>query len=206
MNELSMIFDRMNINTYEVLEAAGTKWNFLKFNPGLVGGHCIGVDPYYLTYKAKELGFDPKIILSGRYTNDVMSAYVAKKAVQMLAKRGKEISKCKVLVLGATFKENVEDIRNSKVADLVRELKDYSLNVTLVDPKASPEEFMHEYNLALSTKIASGYDAIILAVSHNEYKSFNESYFKEISSSDGIFLDLKGLYRGKIKTLEYWSL
>lgn len=206
MNELSMIFDRMHINTYEVLEAAGTKWNFLKFNPGLVGGHCIGVDPYYLTYKAKELGFDPRVILSGRHTNDEMSAYVAKKTVQMLVKLGKDISQSKVLVMGATFKENVEDIRNSKVADLVKELNDFSLKVTLVDPKASPEEFDHEYRLPLSKEIGTGYDAIILAVSHDQYRDLSENYFAGISSGKAIFLDLKGLYRGKINKLEYWSL
>lgn len=206
MNELSMIFDKMNINTYEVLEAAGTKWNFLKFSPGLVGGHCIGVDPYYLTYKAKALGFDPKIILSGRYTNDEMGAYVAKKTVQLLVKKGKDISKSRVLVMGATFKENVEDIRNSKVADLVKELMDFSLNVTLVDPKASPEEFEHEYGLSLSSTIEKDYDAIILAVCHDQYRSLNENYLKEISSDKAIVIDLKGMFRGKIKELEYWSL
>ena len=206
MNELSMIFDRMNINTYEVLEAAGTKWNFLKFSPGLVGGHCIGVDPYYLTYKAKSLGFDARVILSGRYTNDGMAAYVAKKVVQTLAKQGKEISRSKVLVMGVTFKENVEDIRNSKVADLIYELKDFGLKVTIVDPKASPEEFEHEYKLSIDSKVGTDYDAIIVAVGHDAYKNLDESYFISISNNDSLIVDLKGIYRSKIKKLLYWSL
>src|SRR6185369_8854377 len=145
MNELSIICDKLSINTYEVLEAAGTKWNFLKFYPGLVGGHCIGVDPYYLTYKAKELGHNPGVILSGRHINDSMGEYVAKKTVQLLVKNGKNISKSKVLIMGATFKENVEDIRNSKVVDIIKELQAFSLSVDTIDPHASAEEFKHEY-------------------------------------------------------------
>lgn len=206
MNELSMIFDQMGINTFEVLEASATKWNFLKFYPGLVGGHCIGVDPYYLTYKAKLLGFDPRVILSGRYTNDGMAPYVAKKVVQLLAKQGKEISKSHVLVMGVTFKENVEDIRNSKVADLVHELEAYGLRVTIVDPKASSEEFEHEYKLKIDSQIGKNYDSIIVAVAHQEYKMLDEAYFESISSSNALLIDLKGLYRGKIKKMFYWSL
>src|SRR5687768_7031098 len=169
MNELSIIFDKMNINTYEVLEAAGTKWNFLKFYPGLVGGHCIGVDPYYLTYKSSELGYHSKVILAGRQTNDSMGAYVAKETVKLLISKDKSLQKCRVLVLGATFKENVSDIRNSKVADVIKELQTFFINVEVVDPQASSEEFEHEYGIKISEKPTGTYDAVILAVSHTEY-------------------------------------
>ncbi|MGV3639945.1 MAG: nucleotide sugar dehydrogenase [Adhaeribacter sp.] len=206
MNELSLIFDRMQINTYEVLEAAGTKWNFLKFFPGLVGGHCIGVDPYYLTYKAKELGYDAKVILSGRTTNDNMGAYIAKKTVQSIVKAGKDISKAKVLVMGATFKENVEDIRNSKVADVIDELKGFSVNVDVVDPYANSEELAHEYGFGLLEKPAGNYDAVIVAVNHKQYLELDEAYFKSISNDRAVLVDIKGIYRDKIQDLTYWSL
>nr|WP_262908675.1 nucleotide sugar dehydrogenase [Hymenobacter translucens] len=208
MNELSMIFDRMSINTYEVLEAAGTKWNFLKFSPGLVGGHCIGVDPYYLTYKAKELGYDAKVILSGRTTNDNMGAYIARKAVQMMIKQGKDVAKSRVLVMGATFKENVEDIRNSKVADVIQELRNFSVNVDIVDPHADSDELHHEYGFRLipAAEIRKDYDAVIVAVSHKPYTEMDESYFKSITSPNAVLVDIKGLFRGKINDLQYWSL
>ena len=208
MNELSMIFDRMNINTYEVLEAAGTKWNFLKFSPGLVGGHCIGVDPYYLTYKAKELGYDAKVILSGRTTNDNMGAYIARKTVQMMIKRGKDVAKSRVLVMGATFKENVEDIRNSKVADVIQELKNFSVNVDIVDPHASSAELHHEYGFRLthSDDIRQDYDAVIVAVGHAPYAAKDEEYFQSITGENAVLVDIKGLYRNKMKELAYWSL
>jgi UDP-N-acetyl-D-galactosamine dehydrogenase len=206
MNELSLIFDRMNINTYEVLEAAGTKWNFLKFFPGLVGGHCIGVDPYYLTYKAKELGYDARVILSGRSTNDNMGAYIAKKTVQSMVKAGKDISKSKVLVMGATFKENVEDIRNSKVADVIDELKGFSVNVDVVDPYASCEELQQEYGFGLVEKPANDYDAVIVAVNHKQYLGLDEAYFKALTNDRAVLVDIKGIYRDKIQELTYWSL
>ncbi|MBA9078519.1 nucleotide sugar dehydrogenase [Rufibacter quisquiliarum] len=206
MNELSIIFDRMNINTFEVLEAAGTKWNFLKFFPGLVGGHCIGVDPYYLTYKAKALGYDSKVILSGRTINDGMGAYVASKAIKMMIKEGVAISKAKVLVMGATFKENVEDIRNSKVADVINELKSFGVQVDVVDPYASSEELEHEYGFALTQNPSNDYDAVVVAVNHKDYLGHDEDYFKGISSDNPIVIDLKGIYRGKINSLPYWSL
>jgi UDP-N-acetyl-D-galactosamine dehydrogenase len=208
MNELSMIFDRMNINTYEVLEAAGTKWNFLKFSPGLVGGHCIGVDPYYLTYKAKELGYDAKVILSGRTTNDNMGAYIARKTVQMMIKKGKDVAKSRVLVMGATFKENVEDIRNSKVADVIQELKNFSVNVDIVDPHADSDELHHEYGFRLikNDDLRTDYDAVIVAVSHKPYAEKNEAYFESITADNAVLVDIKGLYRGKINNLQYWSL
>ncbi|MEZ4949758.1 MAG: nucleotide sugar dehydrogenase, partial [Saprospiraceae bacterium] len=173
MNELSMIFDLMNIDTLEVLKAAGTKWNFLKFFPGLVGGHCIGVDPYYLVHKSKQLGYDPQVILSGRRINDGMPGFIAKRLTQMLIQRSKNPKHCKVLVMGITFKEDVSDIRNSKVADLVNELKDYSITVDVVDPHASFEEVEHEYDLKMASEIGNDYDAIIVAVSHKPYKALS---------------------------------
>jgi UDP-N-acetyl-D-galactosamine dehydrogenase len=206
MNELSIICGRLGINTFEVLEAAGTKWNFLKFYPGLVGGHCIGVDPYYLTYKSKQLGYNPNVILSGRDINDSMGAYIAKKTVQLLVKQGKDISESKVLVMGATFKENVEDIRNSKVVDVINELISFSVKVDVVDPIASPLEFKHEYNLDLLKKAGKNYDAVILAVSHKEYCNLEPAWFNSITRKNAIFVDIKGLYRNKIKNMTYWSL
>ncbi|MEI6817322.1 MAG: nucleotide sugar dehydrogenase [Bacteroidota bacterium] len=206
MNELSIIFNRMGINTYEVLEAAGTKWNFMRFSPGLVGGHCIGVDPYYLTHKAQALDYHAQVINSGRYVNDTMGFYVAKQTVKRIISYGKDISKATVLVMGATFKENVEDIRNSKVADVVNELKSYSVHVDVADPKASSEHLKHEYGFGLVDKIGTGYDAIILAVNHAEYMNLDENYFKSISAEPGLLVDIKGIYRGKIKDMNYWSL
>jgi UDP-N-acetyl-D-glucosamine/UDP-N-acetyl-D-galactosamine dehydrogenase len=205
MNELSIIFSRIGINTYDVLEAAGTKWNFLKFSPGLVGGHCIGVDPYYLTYKAEALGYHARIINSGRYVNDSMGGYVAKNCVKKIIAQGKNISKSKVLVMGATFKEDVSDIRNSKVADIVKELKSFGVKVEVVDPHADSAELKHEYGFGLS-KMGKGYDGVIVAVSHKEYRKMDEKFFKSIMSSKGVLVDIKGLLRGKIKDLKYWSL
>jgi UDP-N-acetyl-D-galactosamine dehydrogenase len=206
MNELSIIFNKMGINTYEVLEAAGTKWNFLKFMPGLVGGHCIGVDPYYLTYKAQELGYHAQIITSGRYVNDSMGFYVAKQTVKKLIALGIDINKSRVLVMGATFKEDVEDIRNSKVVDVINEFKSYGVAVDVIDPRASSEELKHEYGFELVAEVGSGYDAIVVAVNHKEYKNFTEADFKKLGSDKAIIVDLKGILRGKIKDLNYWSL
>jgi UDP-N-acetyl-D-galactosamine dehydrogenase len=206
MNELSVIFDRLGINTYEVLEAAGTKWNFLKFFPGLVGGHCIGVDPYYLTYKSEQLGYKSRVILSGRTINDEMASYVAKKTVQSILKSGKDASKAKVLVMGTTFKENVSDIRNSKVADLIHELKDFSIHVDVIDPHADSDELDHEYGYRLAQEVGTGYDAIIVAVNHKEYMGLNEDYFASKMTAHGLVVDLKGIYRKQFKQLAYWSL
>ena len=205
MNELSIIFDRMNLNTYEVLEAAGTKWNFLKFTPGLVGGHCIGVDPYYLTYKAKELGYNPEVILSGRQINDNMGAYVAQKVIKLLIAKGNDIAKSKVLIMGVTFKENVQDIRNSKVVDIINELQSFHVNVDVTDPFASKDETISEYGFSLTEKPLNNYDAIILAVPHAEYLLLEESYFESLCPN-GLFADIKGIFRDKIKNLNYWSL
>ena len=206
MNELSIIFDMMGINTFEVLEAAGTKWNFLKFQPGLVGGHCIGVDPYYLTYKASELGYDPEVILAGRNINDNMAKYVAKKVVQHIIKNSGDVKLAKVLVKGATFKENVSDIRNSKVADVVKALQSFYINVDVEDPHADSDELKHEYGFGLAAKIANDYDAVIVAVPHKAYMELDENYFAAITKPHGLVADLKGIYRNKITNRKYWSL
>jgi UDP-N-acetyl-D-glucosamine/UDP-N-acetyl-D-galactosamine dehydrogenase len=206
MNELSIIFDKMNINTYEVLEAAGTKWNFLKFQPGLVGGHCIGVDPYYLTYKSKELGYNSQVILAGRVINDGMAGYVAKKILQHIIQNNGNVKDAKVLVMGATFKENVSDIRNSKVADVVKELQSFSLNVHVADPQASSVELKHEYGFGLTPQLSNDYDAVIITVPHNHYKKLDDTYFSSITKPHAIIADLKGIYRGKINSRKYWSL
>src|ERR1051326_7905930 len=205
MNELALIFHRLGIDTKSVLDAAGTKWNFLKFFPGLVGGHCIGVDPYYLTAKAEELGYHARVINSGRYVNDSMGFYVAKNLVKKISAAGKNIAKAKVLVIGATFKENVSDIRNSKVADIVKELRSYGVKVDVVDPHADSDELEHEYGFGLN-KIGSKYDGVIVAVNHKEYLSLDEKYFTKLMSKGGVLVDVKGLYRGKMKKLTYWSL
>lgn len=206
MNELSKIFHQLNINTYDVLDAAATKWNFLKFYPGLVGGHCISVDPYYLTYKAQELGYQSEVITSGRRINDDMGPYIARRTVQLLTKHGKDPGKSKALVMGATFKENVADIRNSKVIDLIKELKLFSVNVEVVDPCASGGEMQHEYGFGLSEKIGKGYDAVIVAVAHREYRELEEDFFLSITTPNAVITDVKGILRNKIHKLNYWSL
>ncbi len=206
MNELSIIFDKMNINTYEVLEAAGTKWNFLKFQPGLVGGHCIGVDPYYLTYKSRRLGYESQVILAGRVINDGMASYIAKKVLQHIIVHNGNIKAAKVLIMGATFKENVSDIRNSKVADVVKELKSYSLNVHVTDPYASSEQLQQEYGFGLTENPDSDYDAVIITVPHNTYLKIDDKEFASITTPDAMIADLKGIYNGKITSRKYWSL
>ena len=205
MNELSIIFNKMQINTFDVLEAAGTKWNFLKFYPGLVGGHCIGVDPYYLTHKAESLGYHARVINSGRYVNDSMGFYVAKTCVKKIIAAGKNISKSRVLIMGATFKENVSDIRNSKVADIVKELKSFGVKVEIVDPYADSEELFHEYGFRLNA-VKGRYDGVIVAVNHEPYLPLQESYFKSILQPKGVLVDVKGIYKNQIKQLGYWSL
>jgi len=206
MNELSMIFNKMEINTYEVLEAAGTKWNFLKFYPGLVGGHCIGVDPYYLTYKSARFGHHARIINAGRAINDGMGSWVAQQVVQKLIAMNKNPRESKVLVLGVTFKENVSDIRNSKVVDVIEELKKYAIKVDVVDPHASPKEILEEYGFEMSETINPRYDAVIAAVSHEEYRKYDEKFLRGICYDKAVIADLKGMYRGQIKHLDYWSL
>lgn len=206
MNELSIIFDRMGINTYDVLEAAGTKWNFLHFYPGLVGGHCIGVDPYYLVHKAKELQYHPKMINSGRFVNDSMGRYIAKKIVKKVLGLGKNILHARVLVMGMTFKENVSDIRNSKVVDMVREFIDFGAVVDVVDPYASPAAVKQEYGIELKEQPEGVYDAIVVAVAHKDYLLLDENYFISLSAGKAVLGDIKGIFRHKIKKMEYWSL
>lgn len=206
MNELSIVFDRMGINTFEVLEAAGTKWNFLKFQPGLVGGHCIGVDPYYLTYKASSLGYDPEVILAGRNINDSMPRYVANKVVQHIIKNSGDIRSSRVLVKGTTFKENVSDIRNSKVADVVKALQAFYVNVEVEDPHADAEALQHEYGYGLVSELSGEYDAVIVAVPHAEYRHLDDAYFTSITKKHGLVADLKGIYRNRIVNRNYWSL
>jgi UDP-N-acetyl-D-galactosamine dehydrogenase len=206
MNELSVIFDKLGINTFDVLDAAATKWNFIKFIPGLVGGHCINVDPYYLTHKAKQLGYHSKVIAAGRFVNDDMPHYVSKKVVQHITRYTGNLSDAKILVLGATFKENVSDIRNSKVADLVKDILDYSIKVDFVDLYADADAVRHEYNVEMAAAIGNNYDAVILAVAHDEYRDFTEEYLVGITKPNALFADLKGIYRNKITKLVYWSL
>lgn len=221
MNELSIIFGRMGINTFEVLEAAGTKWNFLKFFPGLVGGHCIGVDPYYMVHKAQKLKYHPQIINAGRFVNDSMGGYIAKKLVKELIKTGRSILNCKVLVLGITFKENVSDIRNSKVADIVKELEDYGVKVDVADPDADASHVKAEYGIemipnsgtAVETLCGDGtfvpdtlYDAVVVAVSHSQYLNISVERFLKITDENPVFVDVKGIYRGKVPGMRYWSL
>ena len=206
INELALIFNRLGIDTEEVLLAAGSKWNFLPFRPGLVGGHCIGVDPYYLVYKAKELGYHAQIIDSGRFVNDSMGGYVAKQTVKKIIAAGKNPAEARVLVMGATFKENVTDIRNSKVADVVKELKSFSCAVDVADPHADGEEVKHEYGYELVKEMKGPYDAIIVAVNHSEYAGKDEAWFKSMLKPKGVLVDLKGVFRKRIKDLNYWSL
>lgn len=206
MNELSIIFNRMGINTFEVLEAAGTKWNFLKFYPGLVGGHCIGVDPYYLTYKAKKFRYHPQIINSGRFVNDSMGFYVAKQVVKKMIAAGKNVLNSRVLVMGATFKENVTDIRNSRVPDIINELKSYGVKVDITDPYASSEEFMHEYKCPILAEAQGPYDAVIVSVSHEPYLSLTEEDFLRLGGENLILADVKGIYRNRFSKISYWSL
>lgn len=206
MNELSIICSRIGINTYDVLEAAGTKWNFLKFYPGLVGGHCIGVDPYYLVHKAKELKYHPQMINAGRFVNDSMGGYIAKKIVKRMIAMGKNILGARVLVMGVTFKENVSDIRNSKVVDIVNELKDFGVDVDVTDPHADPEEVIREYGFPLIEQPRANYDAVVVAVSHKEYLDLDEMYFQRLTYEHAVLGDVKGIYRGKIHQLKYWSL
>jgi UDP-N-acetyl-D-glucosamine/UDP-N-acetyl-D-galactosamine dehydrogenase len=203
MNELSLIFDRMGINTYDVIEAAGTKWNFLKFQPGLVGGHCIGIDPYYLTYKAAALGYESKVITSSRYINDDMARYVARKIITHVLRISNEP---KVLVKGVTFKENVSDIRNSRIVDTVKELLAFNITVDVEDPNATEEEVFEEYGLHLAKHLSSDYDAVVITVPHAQYKDLDDAFFTAITREGALIADLKGTYKNKIANRKYWSL
>jgi UDP-N-acetyl-D-galactosamine dehydrogenase len=189
VNELALIFERMGIDTSDVIDAAGTKWNFLKYKPGLVGGHCIGVDPYYLAHKAESLGYHPQVILSGRRVNDMMGMFVANKVVKLLIKKEHKVNASKALILGVTFKENCPDIRNSKVIDIYNELQQYGINVDVYDPYADINEVEEEYKIKLITKISETYDAIILAVSHDEFLKINLKNI--IKGKNSVIFDIK---------------
>jgi UDP-N-acetyl-D-glucosamine/UDP-N-acetyl-D-galactosamine dehydrogenase len=203
MNELSLIFDLIGINTFDVIEAASTKWNFLKFQPGLVGGHCIGVDPYYLTHKAASLGYESKVISSSRTINDDMAKYVARKIVTHVLRTSNDP---KVLIKGVTFKENVSDIRNSKIVDTVKELLAYNIKVDVEDPYAAEEEVLEEYGLHLTKITAKDYDAVVITVPHEPYRKLNNDYFASITKPEAMIADLKGIYKNKITNRKYWSL
>jgi UDP-N-acetyl-D-galactosamine dehydrogenase len=205
MNELAIIFDKMGIDTKAVIEAAGTKWNFHKYQPGLVGGHCISVDPFYLMHKAKKLGVDPQVIAAGRRVNDFIPIFIAKRIVQALIEQDKNPGKSKVLVMGVTFKEDISDIRNSKVVDLVRELMDYSIQVDVVDPYGSPNELAHEYGITLIDEPVGLYDIIVLAVGHSVYLKMDVSDFKKLSKGSIFMFDIKGVLNPK-DYVNYWRL
>ncbi|MEE3036890.1 MAG: nucleotide sugar dehydrogenase [Bacteroidota bacterium] len=196
VNELALIFDAMNIPSNEVLEAAGTKWNFLKFQPGLVGGHCIGVDPYYLTYKAQKLGYKPNLILSSRQINNSMSAYIAKKTVRLLVDADKNIKDSDILVMGFTFKENCPDIRNTKVIDIVEELEEFGCNVDIYDPWVNNKDMENDYNRQLVENLfesSKRYDAIVVCVAHQQFKQLTDKDYQLISEGVPIILDVKGI-------------
>jgi UDP-N-acetyl-D-galactosamine dehydrogenase len=191
VNELALIFNKMGIDTLDVLAAAGTKWNFLPFRPGLVGGHCIGVDPYYLTFKAESLGYHPEVILAGRRINDNMGAYVAKEVIKLLIKKSHKVDGAKVLVLGITFKENCPDIRNSRVIDVISELRDFGCDVSVYDPWADAKEVAHEYGLSLSKELGGKYDAVVLAVAHKEFIGMD---MESLKHEDSVVYDIKGFF------------
>lgn len=196
VNELSVIFDRLGIDTLEVLEAAGSKWNFLPFRPGMVGGHCIGVDPYYLTHKAEEVGYNPQVVLAGRRINDNMARYAARSIIKRMIQNGTDVSRSTVGVLGLTFKENCPDIRNTKVVDLIRELESWNVTVSVADPWADPDEVMQEYGLTLvDVSLLKGLSAVIVAVGHNEFREMDVGEFCEYCAMErAVFGDLKSIY------------
>ncbi|MDO6454462.1 nucleotide sugar dehydrogenase [Neptunomonas phycophila] len=210
MNELSLIFHKLDIDTLDVLEAAGTKWNFLPFRPGLVGGHCIGVDPYYLTFKAEEAGHHPQVILAGRQTNDGMGKYIAEQTVKRLIKLGKPVNGAKITILGLTFKEDCPDLRNSRVEDIINELSDYCCQVSVHDPIADKEEAVHEYGVSLSEwDDLPKADAIILAVAHSDYKRLTANDLASLAEENAVVVDVKCLMSREDfadKTLELWRL
>ena len=209
MNELALIFHKLKIDTRDVLEAAGTKWNFLKFEPGLVGGHCIGVDPYYLTFKAQEVGHHPEVILAGRRINDSMGKFIAESAVKLMIKEGKQVLNSKVLIMGITFKENIRDIRNTRVTDIYNELLSYGVKPFVYDPLAYPEEVEREYGITPINNVEEGapYDAVIVAVKHDQFKELKPKFFKKISKTKPIVLDVKGIYdREEFRDIILWRL
>jgi UDP-N-acetyl-D-galactosamine dehydrogenase len=211
MNELALIFDKLEIDTSEVLKAAGTKWNFLPFKPGLVGGHCIGVDPYYLTFKAESIGYHPEMILAGRRINDGMGKYIAERTVKMLIKAGKQVNSARIALLGITFKENVPDLRNTKIVDIINELADYGIEVLVHDPLADPDEAAALYGIDLqSIEALSGVDAVIVAVMHKKYIELGISGIAKLcANSKPILLDIKGAFsraEAEKQNVKYWRL
>ncbi|MCS6857207.1 MAG: nucleotide sugar dehydrogenase [Sandaracinaceae bacterium] len=209
MNELALIFDRMGIRTRDVLDAASTKWNFLRFEPGLVGGHCIGVDPYYLTAKAESLGYHPQVILAGRRINDGMGVFVAQKLIKLLIAQDIPVKRARVAILGLTFKENIPDIRNSRVPDIVTELRAFGIDPLITDPRANPEEVQKEYGLTLvPIETISQMDAIIVAVAHKEYRNLSQAELKRLLRENGILLDVKSIFAPESipGSFLYWSL
>ena len=205
MNELAIIFDKMNIDTQAVIAAAGTKWNFHSYQPGLVGGHCISVDPFYLIHKAKKIGVEPQVIAAGRIVNDFIPKFIAKRVVQSLIEQDKNPGKARVLVMGVTFKEDVSDIRNSKVVDLVRELMDFSIQVHVVDPNGNPNELAHEYGISLIDKPLGDYDIIVMAVGHKAYLQMTVSDFQKLSKDELYMFDIKGVLNAA-DYKNYWRL
>jgi UDP-N-acetyl-D-galactosamine dehydrogenase len=210
MNELAMLFDKLGIDTRDVLEAAGTKWNFLKFEPGLVGGHCIPEDPYYLAYKARQVGFHPQLILAGRRVNDYIPQFIAQKVVKLLIKTGKVVQNSKLLIMGITFKENVPDVRNSKVVDLIKELQEYGIQTFVYDPIANPDEVKKYYGIDLIKELSqyAPYDGIIVAVKHQQFLDLDTLFFKRLTKGNPIFVDIKGIYPKEEfdKSFLYWRL
>ncbi len=211
MNELSIIFHRLGLDTKEVLEVAKTKWNFIPFEPGLVGGHCIGVDPYYLTFKAQELGYHPEVILAGRRINDYMGKYVAEQTVKELIKASIQVKGSKILIMGFTFKENVRDTRNTRVIDIYTELLEYGVETHIYDPLANKEEVWEEYKVRLldTPEEKTPYDGIIVAVKHNQFKSLDAQYYKSLTKEKAVFVDVKGIYKKEdfLKLgFRYWRL
>ena len=205
MNELAIIFDKMGIDTQAVIAAAGTKWNFHQYQPGLVGGHCISVDPFYLMHKAKMIGIEPQVIAAGRRVNDFIPSFIAKRIVQSLIEQDKNPGKSRVLVMGITFKEEVSDIRNSKVVDLIKELEDYSIAVDVIDPFGSPAELAREYNIQLKAVPEGKYDSIVLAVGHQAYRTMQPSDFEKLSNGPVYLFDIKGVLK-KADYQNYWRL
>ncbi len=206
MNELSILFNRMGINTFDVINAAATKWNFVPYTPGLVGGHCIGVDPYYMVHKAAELKYHPQMIASGRFVNDSMGGYIAKQTIKKLLEGDLPPGKTRILIMGITYKENVSDIRNSKVVDIYHELLSYKVSVDVVDPKADPNYVEHEYGIKLTNAPHGKYHAVIVAVPHNEYREMKEEDFRQLLLPKGLVVDIRGIFREKTKEFNYWSL
>ena len=205
INEIAVIFDKAGISTHEVLEAASTKWNFHSYKPGLVGGHCISVDPHYLLYFARQLGHEPQVIAAGRKVNDYVAHFITKKVLQALIEHGKNPGESRILIMGVTFKENISDVRKSKVFDLIRELEDYSIEVDISDPLADQDSIQKEYGLSLINKIDKQYDAIVLAVGHDAYKNLSKEYFKSISNSKTLIFDIDNVLEFKDYDF-YWQL